>query len=644
MKMSFKTGSTLAALSLLYAGNAFAQGDAVPDEIIITGLRTPIALDEMASAVTVIDREALDLRQSFQLADILRDVPGMTIARSGPAGSQAQLRMRGAEANHVLVLIDGVEANDPASGDEFLFEHLSALEIERVEVIRGPQSALWGSDAVAGVINIVTREAADGPSGGASFEGGANNTWRHSLRAGWGAEKWRFNAGLSRSESDGTNVSRAGSEDDGYELTTVQTRLTLKPNDILDVTLTARHVEAENETDPDIDGFFLKLPFDGDKESRIERNIVSGIGRAEFGQWSYQASVSLFKSENDSLVNGALESAAEAERFKVSLQATAEPIDGHRITGAMDYRETDFVQAGAIIDNPDPYSDLDPNHSQFTRDTGYVLDYVGQFTRDLTITGSVRYDDYSDFDNIATFRLGASFALNEQTRLRGSLGRGHKTPTMGDRFGFYANTFIGNPDLKPEISDSVEVGVDHTMKDGDIVLGATYFKAKLEDEINGFFFDGGLGAFTAINKDGESRRQGVELTLDAHLTDHLSLSSNYTWTDSEEPDDMGGYREEIRRPEHAGVISLIWTGESGASVGLNVTMVSETTDLNFVPYPAELVVLKEYALIGFTAQAPINETVEIYARVQKPTNDSYEDVFGYATPDIDFAVGLRLSF
>lgn len=626
-----------AAFIPFIANAAWADdGAAAPDEIIITGLRTPVALGEMASAVTVIDRAALDLRQSFQLADILRDVPGMTIARSGPVGSQAQVRMRGTEANHVLVLIDGVEANDPASGDEFLFEHLSALEVERVEIIRGPQSALWGSDAVAGVINIVTRQGAEGASGGGSFEGGANNTWRQSLRAGWGAEKWDFNAGVSRSESDGTNVSRFGSEDDGYELTTVQTRLSLMPNDTWDITLSARHVEAENETDP-VD-WILNLPVDGDRETQVNRSAVNVVARGTFDTWNHRFGISWFDSENESFVDRVLDSTSNAQRLKVSLQSTIEVKEGHRVTGALDYRETDFTQTGTAT--------LwgDPNQVQSIKDTGVVLDYVGAFTDALTVSGSVRFDDHSDYEDIATYKLGASYDLNERTRIRGSFGRGFKAPTFTDRFGFTADTFQGNPDLRPEVSDSVEVGIDYEARGSGAIWGITLFKARLEDEINGFYFDPDTFMFTAINKTGESRRHGGEVTLDAQLSDYVTLSANYTWTHSEEPDDMGGYRAEIRRPEHSGAVSLTRVWDNGVSMALNASLIGKADDLDFASWPARVVTLKAYGLIGVTAQAPLNDQAQIYARIQKPTDDSYEDVYGFATPNIDFALGLRMSF
>lgn len=619
-----------------WAQTAEGTARSAPDEIIIAGVRTPLPAADMATAVTVIDREALDLRQSFQLVDVLRDVPGLTVARSGPVGSQAQLRMRGAEANHVLVLIDGVEANDPASGDEFLFEHLSAMEVERVEVIRGPQSALWGSDAVAGVINIVTRKAEEGFGGGASGEGGSQNTWAQSAWVHYGKDIWRLNIGASRRETDGTNVSRQGSEDDGYRLTTAQARLRLDPVDAISVDLTARYVEAHTQTDP-VD-FISGLPVDGDRESEVERTVLGGVLDYDQGRLAHRLGINWLESDNESFADGSLSGTVGAERLKFFYQGTFEVVDGHRVTAAVDYRDTDFVQTGAAT------MFGDPNHSQSLTNTGYVLDYVGEVSEGLTITASARYDDNSDFDNITTWRAGASLDISADTRLRGSYGRGHKAPTFGDRFGFFADTFIGNPDLKPEVSDSYEVGIDHVACDGKVRLGLTYFNAKLEDEINGFFFDLATFAFTAVNKDGESNRQGIEATLDAKLTDQITLGANYTWTDAEEPDGAGGVREEVRRPEHAGAISLTWVSDGGSSVSFYATLVGEAKDDFFGTFPATVVELKEYGLLSLAARTPLGPSAELYGRVEKATSSDYEDVFGFATPDISFFGGIKLKF
>ena len=178
------------------------------------------AVSQVGSATTVITREQIDRRQLRYVTDLLRSVPGFSVAQSGVAGSQTQVRVRGAEANHVLVLIDGIRANDPGSGDEFRWEYLSTGAIERVEIVRGPQSSLWGSDAVAAVVHIITR-----PGHGNSFangyaEGGSNSTANVGLNGGTNIGSWQLGGGIEYLDTDGQNISRSGSEKDGSDLTT----------------------------------------------------------------------------------------------------------------------------------------------------------------------------------------------------------------------------------------------------------------------------------------------------------------------------------------------------------------------------------------------------------------------------------------
>lgn len=631
--------SSLCACSALVPAWAetTAEGTHVPVEtLVIEGVRTPITLAEMPTATTVIDREQLDLRQSFHVVDVLRDVPGVALSQSGPAGSQAQVRLRGAEGNHVLVLIDGIEVNDPASGDEFLFEHLSALEIDRIEVIRGPQSALWGSDAISGVINVVTRKPGEGYGASGLVEAGSQNTWRGAARASWGEDRWGLILGGSYSETDGSNISRIGTEDDGERLGTVQAGLELRPADGWTANLTARFVDGMNQSDPT--SFVTGLPEDGDREAEYQRFLIGGTIKGDAGRYHHASGVSWFDSDNENFVDGLADTSTSAERWKVWHQSTFEVAEGHRVTLAIDYRETDFTQTGMAA----PWGD--PNYSASMTNTGLVVDYVGKLTDVATVTASVRYDDNSDFDNVTTWRLGGNMEVTDGLRLRGSYGRGQKAPTFGDRFGYTPNTFLGNPDLKPETSDSFEVGLDQMLQNGRAMFGLTYFNAKLEDEINGFSYDPVSTLYTAINKDGTSDRQGIEVTFDYALTAYWSLSSNYTWTDATEPDDMGGTRREVRRPEHKGAVSLTWRGENGATFDATATIVGEADDLDYSTFPASTVQLPEYALLSVAAEAPLTEQASIFGRLSLPTNSDYENVYGFAMPDMQVSAGVKLMF
>ena len=193
---------------LLAPAFAFADPSPAPpqDTITVTAYLTPQPLDRAGSAVSIVGRDAIELRQAAVAAEALRSVPGLAIARSGPVGAQTQLRMRGAEANQVLVLIDGVEANDLATDDAFSFEHLTTFDIERIEVVRGPQSALWGSDALAGVINVVTRRPEQPLETGGFIEGGSFGTWNGGARIGGRTDRLSLVASASRLDTDGTNA------------------------------------------------------------------------------------------------------------------------------------------------------------------------------------------------------------------------------------------------------------------------------------------------------------------------------------------------------------------------------------------------------------------------------------------------------
>ena len=202
--------------SCLLVSNVAA--DTTPeDNIIVSAYRTPAMNVDVGSAVSTIDQKTIQNRQSIFATDLLQDLPGVAVSRDGNFGSQTGIRIRGAEANHVLVRIDGIEVNDPATGDAYGFAHLTTHDIERIEVIRGPQSAVWGSDALAGVIDITTRRSNDPVNIGGFVEGGSFDTFSGGFNAGTRGDTAGIDLSASYFNTDGTNISRTGSEDDGYK-------------------------------------------------------------------------------------------------------------------------------------------------------------------------------------------------------------------------------------------------------------------------------------------------------------------------------------------------------------------------------------------------------------------------------------------
>ena len=246
------------------------------NEILVSASLVPIAASRSANAITVIDSEQLRNRAALTVGDLLRDVPGLAVSRSGVQGSQTQIRARGAEANHLLVLIDGVEANDPSQSDELNWGTLSADDIERIEVIRGPQSSMRGSDAMAGVVNIVTRSAEQAFSAKLFTEAGSFSTTRHGFHIGTKQGDFNVRLGVSDTKTDGDNISRTGDEKDGYENTSINLKAGFTVNEEFKLSFSARQSDGMNEfdADGDFDGFVE----DQDRVSEFRNSTMAVAG------------------------------------------------------------------------------------------------------------------------------------------------------------------------------------------------------------------------------------------------------------------------------------------------------------------------------------------------------------------------------
>ncbi len=627
--------SSTSAIALDSAGKI---NDAVEiDEITITATRTPISADSATTVVTVIDKEELAKQQIFQVADYLKTVAGVSIASSGSLGGTAQLRMRGAEANQTLVMIDGVEMNDPAAGDEFQFEHLTSNEIERIEIIRSPMSAAWGSDALAGVINIITREA-DAPLSLSAFgEYGSFDTLRTGARIAASGDKWKLALGAGHMKSDGSNVSRTGIEADGYENTSVNMRASVEITENLNLAVTARHSDTTSEFDGT--DWATGLPSDSDNSSDTKKTALSAAveNNAFDDRLNQSLRLTWLDTEIVNMAFGAISGETGAQKLGLYFNNRIALSDGHTVTLAIDHEDTDFTQSG------DASFWGDPNQQQNHKNTGYLADYVGDITDELTLAASLRYDDNSDFENITSWRAGASYKLSDSARVFMSGSKGQKAPTFLERFGYFAGSFQGNPDLKPEQSTGYEIGIEQTV--GTLVMSAAYFNTDLTNEIDGFYFDPATFNFTAINKEGDSKRQGVELSLEGEINDTLSFSSNYTYIDSTEDDGTGVQIQEVRRPKHMASLSLYAELSERLNISASLSHTSKAIDLFWPPlaWESERVELKAYTLMRIAGDFRINDTVSLYGRVENAFNQNYENVFGFATPGRSAYFGLRLA-
>ena len=610
-------------------------------EVVVTASLAPVQLQQTGNAIHVISARDIEASGAAVVSDLLRNVPGVAINRSGPVGSTTQLRMRGAEGNHVLVLVDGVEVNDGAQADEFNWAHMSTTGIERIEVVRGAQSALWGSDAVAGVINIITRRTDEPLQGQVFSEAGSHGTNHSGFTLGASSGTAHFNLSGSHLSSDGDNISRSGSEDDGYRNSTLNLNAGWRPLDNLGLSLTARQTEGENEFDG-IDDLVTGLPEDGDHESEFRQRFVRAQADLSLldDRWQHRVALAVSRHNNENYTDGAT-TGSNATRKKQYSYLTSFSWDEQtqRLSLLLERETEDFRQRGPILFG-------DPNQNQSRETDSVALEYRVVLWDDLTLGASVRHDDNSEFQNAYTRRFDASYRIPESaTRLRASWGTAVKNPTFSERFGFYTN-FIGNPDLRPEKSTSWDMGVDQSLFDGRLMLGLTYFRARLENEINGFVYDPVAFAFTAENVDGNSDRQGVELTFDASLTQTLSLKGSYTYTDATEPNSGGRDVDELRRPRHLGSTTLNWQVAERLNIVLNAQYNGHQDDQYFPPWPqpSARVELDDYTLVNLSAQYQASKSLTVYTRLENLLDEDYEEVFGYESLGFGAMVGVRYSF
>ncbi|WP_051340443.1 TonB-dependent receptor plug domain-containing protein [Azospirillum halopraeferens] len=623
-------------IAALLAGTAFGAltAPARADEALllppvsVTANRTATPAAEVGSALTIITGDALERRQTRVVSDILREVPGLAVNRTGPMGGTTQVRIRGAEGNQTLVIVDGIEMNDPSAGSEYDFANLLAGDIERIEVLRGPQSALYGSDALGGVIAVTTRRGDGAPGLSAAVEGGSFGTRAGHAAAGMGTERFDARVSVQGVTTRGTSVAdrRLGNtEADGHRNGTVSARFGVRPTDTTEITATGRFTRFRTDTDGFIGGAGA---VDADQDT-VGRQAFGRIqGRALFldGRWEHVAGVSVSDHDRDyreaGRVTGHYEGRKTRLDYQTSLTVTTEPAE-HVFTAGIE-READKAVSTSV------WSFFDRSIAS----TGLVGQYrLGLFER-LYLSGSVRHDRNDLFDDATTWRATAAYTVEgPETKLRASYGTGVKNPTLFELYGYTA-TYRGNPDLRPEKGTGWDVGIDQPLWGGRAVVDATYFRQRITDLITG------TGASSA-NMPGDSRIDGVELGVSVRPLDGVTLRAAYTFTDGE---DATGARL-LRRPRHLASLNVGYRfAGDRADVNLGVVYNGPQTDWAFdAAYNRTVVDLSAYTLVNLAASYRLTDTVTVFGRVENLLDREYQEVWTYGTPGRAGYVGLRFS-
>lgn len=620
MRHRLFTVSILAVAVFAGAAQAQAAEDEIFDlgQVLILGGLTPVEAENLARAVSVVEADEIEARGLTSVQEALQAMPGVSVSSSGSA--LTQVRLRGGEASHVLVLIDGVEA---AGGDgEYYLSGLEAANVERIEVLRGPQSVVFGSNASTGVINIVTRRAdRPGFSWNTQLEAGAGRIASGFL--GWRGERGGLSLSLTQNHDLGYDVSGDGGERDETLRRSAILSGDYQLTDVLGVDFTLRRsnerydYDAVNWFPTGQDDYIVDDPTlfsDNDEVTAALNLTLETMGGRLMHRLGLEAT------RNDRADNGfaPTQTQTDALRYRLSFGLDGQPADyADHLLNAMVEWERDS-------------SSLNPLFERQT--TSYALEYRGQMGA-TSVQGGLRYDDNSVFDDALTWTLAANHDFDSGLRLHGSAGTGVVNPSYLELFGNPAWGITGNPALTPERNRSVDIGLEFPVFGNRGTMDVTLFHEVLADEIT--YVPTGPGTGTYINQTGDSPRTGIEMAGRVQVNDAWSLRMAYTYLQAENPDGS----VEIRRPQRELALGVTWGFERG-SISADLRHVRGNWDTQFWGGYAT-VMLPAYTTVAISGRYELNDTVSIIGRIDNLFDADVMDVWGYAGRGRSIYVGLQ---
>jgi len=631
------------AASILSLADPLAAQRADPDSIeaipvppiVVSVSRVETSASEAASSVTIVPREEIERRQLGTVLEALQTVPGVSLVRTGGPGSATSVFLRGASSEHALVLFDGIEMNDPSSPTGgYDFATLGTEGIERIEVLRGPQSTIHGSSALGGVVNVITRRGEGPPRVEVVAEGGSYGTAAGSVALLGESAGWSWLANASHRTTDGFSAAPedfGNDEADGSRTTGLALRVE-RPAGPLRLSFVA-HLD-DSDTDIDQAG-----PDGDDPNRRLEDRETAWNAEVRHGEpgetWRSAVSVTFANHDRRSFDDPDPAHPATSERgeFEGSAWKIAWVND-------LDLGSTARVVAGAETEREEAATtfrsdgEFGPFESAFdersARTTGAFGEIRAEPVDPLSFSIGARVDDHDRFGTAATVRLAAALRLATMgPRLRATWGTGFKAPTL---FELYDPEF-GAPDLDPERSRGWDAGIDQELGSGRVRLSATWFDTRFEDLITFAFPEG-------YRNESEATTRGLEGGVTALPAPGIRLAASYTYTRAEAETGPDAGLPLIRRPRHQGSLDAAWIPRRGPEVTLGLRWVGEREDLDFSVFPSERVVLDSYVVLRITASWEMSEAVRILGRIENVLDADYEEVLDFGTAGRAAYVGV----
>ena len=619
----------LALPALATAADA-PDDNGVPDTVVITATRIPTPETEVASSITVITADDIEAKQSQTLPDVLKDVPGLNLVQTGGPGGQTAIFIRGTNSNHTKVLVDGIDVSDPSTPDaSFDFGQFLTQDIERIEVLRGPQSGLYGSDAIGGVINIITRSGSGPAQLSGNVQAGSFDTFNQAAGVSGSDGPFHYAANLEHLHTGSVPVTPLDlllpgepRNNDYYDNMTSSTKLGFDVTDHFDLGLVARYTDTH-------------LRFTSDDPNLFPSPPEALQGASNTRQLYARAT------EHSVMLDGALEQTLGIADSHIDSTDFTPPADGPPTGFAGERLKIDwqgvarFASSQALIFGAEHERDeiRQPILADLTIDSGYAELQSG-FGDSFFDTLSLRYDDNDRFGSKVTYRVAPVYLVKGTgTKLKASVGTGFKAPTLEELFeNFPAFDFFANPNLKPESSTGYDLGFEQTVLDTPLSFGVTYFRNNIRNLITD------NADFTSYANVGRAMTQGAESFVAYQPIQSLTLRLDYTYT---EATDEILHEELLRRPKHKATLNGNWQATRRLSFNATILAVSSWIDGNR-DFSIPRLNAPGYTTVNLAASFDINSKLAVFARIDNLFDRHYENPVGFLQPALGAFAGVKV--
>ncbi|MEP2988968.1 MAG: TonB-dependent receptor [Parasphingorhabdus sp.] len=620
----------LIALSICYPAPAYAEDEPV---IIVTATGIEQNIEDSGVSISVItEAEILD-QQILAIGELLQELPGVNVTQSGGFGSQTSVRIRGAEADQTLVLINGIRVNDPSAPDgSFDFGNLLAGNIERIEVLRGANSVAWGSQALGGVVNVTTKRPTQDFSAFAQGEYGANDTVRLVSNASGKVGPIGFSVGGGYARTDGISAFSGGTERDGYRQ--------YSASGMISVDL-AENIRVETS------GYYA--------DSRVDNDSVFPPFSSDNAQFSlaneFYGNASLIADAFDGRFNNRFVfSISDINRDIISPFFTSLPRGRtERFEYRGDFAVTEqlrFVFGTEVEDSR--YENTGVSDS--TGIDSLFLQAIAKPVDGLTLTTGIRHDEHDDFGGNTSLAGNVAYRVSENGPiLRAAYAEGFRAPSLIDLddrpFGF------GTPGLLPETAKSYELGIDHTFLDNALRTSVSLFQRDTRNQIAfaacptppdpspALCLSGNRPFGTTLNIE-RNRTKGVEVALTITPVEHFQINANYTYLDTENRSNSANFGNELaRRPSSSFYLNASYELAFGLNIAADLQIVGDSFD-----DLANSRRIDGYALTGIRADVPVSNQIELFGRIDNLFDVNYETATDFGTFGRSAYIGARARF